>query len=248
MMENISNSIDKYDPAILIEGCQSIGLSLSEEMIRQFIQYYQLLYEKNKVMNLTTVTEWSEVQTRHFLDSLLVCKAIDLGRVRNVLDLGTGAGFPGIPLKIAFPHIRILLADSLNKRILFLNDVIGKLGLSGIQTVHGRAEDLGRQKENRASFDLVVSRAVANLSSLSEYCLPFVRKGGFFISYKSSDIEEERKKAERAVRILGGGEMETEEIPLPGTDVTRCFIRVRKEKETPGRYPRKAGTPIKDPL
>ena len=164
----------------------------------------------------------------------------------RILDLGTGAGFPGIPLKIAFPELEIVLADSLNKRILFLDEVIAELGLQKITTVHARAEELARNKEYRETFDLVVSRAVANLASLSEYCVPFVKIGGKFISYKSGEIEEELTNAKRAIFLLGG---KTEEIvKFDLYEQKRSFVLIKKEKGTPKTYPRKAGTPTKSPL
>ncbi len=243
-----TNNKTNYNTSILIDGCNQMGISLSKEQVRQFVSYYCMLYEKNKVMNLTAVTDWNDVQIKHFLDSLLLKEVMDLSRPLKILDLGTGAGFPGIPLKIAFENLDIVLADSLNKRIRFLDEVIATLGLNKIETVHARAEDLGRRKGYRESFDLVVSRAVANLSSLTEYCMPFVKTGGYFVSYKSSDIEDEMRSAENAVKLLGGGNMEKITRPLPFTDVERSFVVIKKEKPTPARYPRKAGTPSKDPL
>ena len=247
-MDNVSKVIDMYDISILVDGCEALGMHLSSKQTEQFVTYYRLLEEKNRVMNLTAITEWGEVQTRHYLDSLLIAGAADLRDGIRVLDMGTGAGFPGIPLKIAYPELDIVLADSLNKRILFLNDVIDRLGLSGICAVHGRAEDLGRKSDYRESFDLVVSRAVANLSSLSEYCIPFVKTDGAFISYKSSDVDDELKQAQHAISILGGGRPEVSSLTLPGTDIIRTFIKIRKERPTPNKYPRKAGTPSRDPL
>ena len=247
-MNNILTDINMNNTSILVDGCRDLGIDLSKSRQEQFVRYYQLLCEKNQVMNLTSVTEWDEVETKHYLDSLLLCKAVDLTGRRRVLDLGTGAGFPGIPLKIVYPDLEIVLADSLNKRIRFLDEVICELHLTGIETVHARAEDLGKQKGYRESFDLVVSRAVANLSSLSEYCLPFVRTGGFFISYKSSEIDEELKSAQAAIRILGGGGVHVISAPLPCTSMVRSFVIVKKERPTPAKYPRKAGTPSRAPL
>lgn len=227
-------------------GLNELGITLSEEQMQQFLTYYEMLVEKNKVMNLTTITEFDEVVEKHFLDSLSLVKAYDLTKPVRILDLGTGAGFPGIPLKIAFPELEIVLADSLNKRILFLDEVIAKLGLQKITTVHARAEELARNKEYRETFDLVVSRAVANLASLSEYCVPFVKIGGKFISYKSGEIEEELTNAKRAIFLLGG---KTEEIvKFDLYEQKRSFVLIKKEKGTPKTYPRKAGTPTKSPL
>ena len=172
-------------------GLQQLHIELSEKQMEQFLQYYEMLVEKNKVMNLTAITEFDEVVEKHFLDSVSLTKQMDLHQPLKVLDLGTGAGFPGIPLKIVFPELEITLMDSLNKRVLFLQDVISSLQLQDIEAVHGRAEEAARNKKYREGFDLCVSRAVANISTLSEYCLPFVKIGGSFISYKSSTIEDE---------------------------------------------------------
>ena len=227
-------------------GLNELGITLSEEQMQQFLTYYEMLVEKNKVMNLTAITEFDEVVEKHFLDSLSLVKAYDLTNPVRILDLGTGAGFPGIPLKIAFPELEIVLADSLNKRILFLDEVIAKLGLQKITTVHARAEELARNKEYRETFDLVVSRAVANLASLSEYCVPFVKLGGKFISYKSGEIEEELTNAKRAIFLLGGKTEEVVKFDL--YEQKRSFVLIKKEKGTPKTYPRKAGTPTKSPL
>lgn len=247
-MKVISTDVNMYNPSILVDGCREAGIPLTWLQIDQLIRYYEMLAEKNKVMNLTAVIQWEDVQVRHYLDSLLLSKVMDLSAVRSVLDLGTGAGFPGIPLKIVFPHLHMTLADSLQKRIRFLDEVIRELALTGIRTVHGRAEDLGHLPEFRERYDLVVSRAVANLSSLSEYCIPFVRTGGVFVSYKASEVEEEVRAAEAAVRKLGGEKPAVTTLPLPMSEMARSFVVVRKKKMTPSCYPRKAGIPSKNPL
>ena len=179
------------------DGLKELQIELNEKQISQFLKYYELLVETNKVMNLTAITEFDEVVEKHFLDSLSLCRVYDLKIDAKILDLGSGAGFPGIPLKIAFPNLELVLADSLNKRIKFLNQVIDELELKDITAVHARAEELGRNKDYREQFDVCVSRAVANLSSLSEYCIPFVKVGGKFISYKSGSIEEEVAEAKK---------------------------------------------------
>lgn len=225
-----------------------LNISLTEKMYQQFDKYYEILVEWNKVMNLTGITEYEEVNEKHFVDSLSIVKIQNLNNVESVIDIGTGAGFPGIPLKIAFPHLKITLLDSLNKRIKFLNEVIEQLELKDIETIHGRAEDYAKQKEYRECYDLCVSRAVANLSTLSEYCLPYVKKGGLFIPYKSGEIEEELKNSEKAVKILGGSIKDVVKFELPGTDIKRSFIKIEKKEHTAKKYPRKAGLPAKEPL
>lgn len=225
---------------------QKLHVELSQEQTEQFLRYYELLTEKNKVMNLTAITEFDEVIEKHFLDSLALNLVYDLKKEVSILDLGTGAGFPGIPLKIAFPKLKLVLADSLNKRIRFLDEVIEELKLKDITAVHARAEELGRNREYRESFDLCVSRAVANLSSLSEYCLPFVKPGGSFISYKSGEVEQEAAGAKKAVAVLGGEIREIYKFEI--NEQKRSFVIIDKKKATPKAYPRKAGTPAREPL
>lgn len=229
-------------------GLQQLHIELSEKQMEQFLQYYEMLVEKNKVMNLTAITEFDEVVEKHFLDSVSLTKQMDLHQPLKVLDLGTGAGFPGIPLKIVFPELEITLMDSLNKRVLFLQDVISSLQLQDIEAVHGRAEEAARNKKYREDFDLCVSRAVANISTLSEYCLPFVKIGGSFISYKSSTIEDELEDGKKGIAILGGKVKDVYKFTLPDSELQRSFVVIQKEKKTPKAYPRKAGTPSKDPL
>lgn len=235
-----------YNTTKFINDLKAIGIELSVEQLEQFLTYYEMLIEKNKVMNLTAITDFDEVLEKHFEDSLSLIQAVDLEKSQAVIDLGTGAGFPGIPLKIAFPNLQITLADSLNKRILFLDDVIRELGLTGIDTVHGRAEDLAKNSDYREKFDLCVSRAVANLSTLSEYCLPFVKIGGKFISYKAGECDEEVAASKSSVFLLGGKISDIKKFELGESG--RAFVIIDKVSGTPKKYPRKAGTPSKDPL
>ena len=233
---------------IFYAGLEKLNIQLSNEQVEQFISYYEILVETNKVMNLTAITNPVEVIEKHFIDSLSLVKAIDIDREMKVIDVGTGAGFPGIPLKICYPQLEITLLDSLNKRINFLNDVINLLKLENIEAVHGRSEEFGRNKKYRESYDLCVSRAVANLSTLSEYCIPFVKVGGKFISYKSGNCSDEVSGAQNAVFKLGGKITDILEFCIDNTDISRSLIVIDKEKNTTGKYPRKAGTPSKEPL
>jgi len=228
-----------------------MNIALDEKQLNTFEKYYKMLIEKNKVMNLTAITEWEDVCVKHFADSLSIVKCMDMTKVRTVMDLGTGAGFPGIPLKIAFPHLNITLADSLGKRIRFLEEVIEQCALDDVTAVHARAEDIAKDPEYREKYDLCVSRAVANLSTLCEYCLPFVHKGGSFVSYKSGKAREEIDFSRHAVKVLGGGlitEKDITEFVLPDTDMERVLVRIKKVTSTPAKYPRKAGIPAKEPL
>jgi len=232
----------------LKEDALQFGVELNEKQLFQFYRYYELLIDWNEKINLTAITEFEEVLKKHFLDSISIGRIMKQGDSVSVLDIGTGAGFPGIPIKIAFPDTKVTLLDSLNKRVNFLNHVIQELELDNIFALHGRAEDFAKKKEMREQFDLCVSRAVANLSSLSEFCLPYVKLGGSFISYKSEKAMEELEFCANAISILGGGNVKKDEFFLTGTDFKRSFIMIEKIKETPLKYPRKAGTPIKYPL
>lgn len=225
---------------------EAFHITLNEKQIEQFLTYYELLIEKNKVMNLTAITEFQEALKKHFVDSLSLVTVFDLKGELSLLDVGTGAGFPGIPLKIAFPSLRVTLLDSLRKRVDFLQEVIDALSLNNTEALHGRAEDFAKPDMLRERFDICVSRAVANLSTLSEYCLPYVKIGGSFVSYKTDDAEVE--KANHAIQILGGVVREQMAFTLPSSDINRNLIVIKKCRPTPGQYPRKAGTANKKPI
>lgn len=237
-----------YDTTQFEKDLNVLGVTLTKEQIDQFLKYYEFLVEWNGFMNLTAITDYDEVMKKHFVDSLSLIKTYDVSKKVKVIDVGTGAGFPGLALKIAYPNLQVTLLDSLNKRINFLNEVILQLGLTGVETVHGRAEDFAKPDKLRGKFDLCVSRAVANLSTLSEYCLPFVKVGGEFISYKSEKINEEMAVAQKAINILGGKFDRSEEFTLPDSDIYRNLVVIKKVKETPKKYPRKAGLPAKEPI
>ena len=238
----------KYDTSQFEKDLAELGIELTDRQIEKFLLYYEMLIEWNGFMNLTAITEYDEVMKKHFIDSLSLIKAYDLSQERKVIDIGTGAGFPGLVLKIAFPQLEITLLDSLNKRIQFLDAVIQNLSLTGVETVHGRAEDYAKPGKLRECFDLAVSRAVSNLSTLSEYCLPFVKQGGYFISYKSEKISEEAEAAQNAIVLLGGKIQKQIDFTLPDSDIYRNFLLIEKISGTPKKYPRKAGLPSKEPL
>ena len=237
-----------YDLTLLEKGCEQLGLTVNEQQKKQFVRFYEYLTEKNKVMNLTGITEFEEVLVKHFLDSLTCVKALDMTKVKRVIDIGTGAGFPGVPLKIMFPEITFTLLDSLRKRVNFLEETFDLTGLTKIEAIHGRAEEFARYKNHREKYDVCVSRAVSNLATLSEYCLPYVRKGGYFISYKSGKVQEETEQAAKAVKILGGEIKDIIYFQLPDSEIERSLVLIEKIKNTPQKYPRKAGTPAKEPL
>ncbi len=237
-----------FDKSLLNEKSKIVGIQLDEYQLNQFSTFYHMLIEKNKVMNLTSITDMEEVIVKHFIDSMMLFNVIDINKIETIADMGTGAGFPGIPLKIAFPHLKVTLMDSLAKRLKFLDEVIDELNLNDIQTVHGRAEDIGKNELYREKYDICVSRAVANLSTLCEYCLPVVKENGYFVSYKSGEIEEELKNSEKAISILGGGVAEVKYFDLIDSGIERSFVKIKKQKLTPKKYPRKAGVPSKEPI
>ena len=233
---------------ILKNAAEEYGISLSDTQLQQFDRYQELLVEWNQKMNLTALTEPKDVAIKHMIDSVSVYDEKWFSEGMSVIDVGTGAGFPGLPLKILCPSLKVTLLDSLNKRVKFLETVVSELGLSDIVCVPARAEEAARQKQYREKFDAVVSRAVARLPILAEYDLPFVRVGGFFAAMKGAKYEEEAEEAKKAVKLLGGGEPVLREIKLPELEDKRGIIYIRKEKKTPSVYPRKAGTPEKNPI
>lgn len=235
---------------LMKKDLEEFNIYLNDKQICQFYSYYELLKEWNSFMNLTSILELSEVLKKHFVDSLSLIRAVpDLSQKNySLIDVGTGAGFPGVPLKIAFPNLKVTLLDSLNKRIKFLNEVVDQLELDKITLIHGRAEDFAKSDKFRESFQICVSRAVANLSTLSEYCIPFVKKGGYFISYKSEKVTEEFDHAKNAIHLLGGKFERQIDFLLPDSDIYRNLIIIKKVGITPKKYPRKAGVPSKEPL
>lgn len=231
---------------IMIKNLKELDIKLSENQLKQFYKYMNILIEWNKFINLTNITEPIEIIQKHFVDSLTILKYIK--GTDTVIDVGTGAGFPGIPIKIAFPKTKIVLLDSLNKRIKFLNEVINKLELKNVKVIHGRAEDLAHNEEHREKYDIAIARAVAPLNVLSEYLIPFVKINGNSICMKGSKGKEEAKIGEKAIKILGGNIEEIKEFILPNTSIERTVIQIRKKQCTDKKYPRKAGTPSKEPL
>lgn len=241
--------MSQRDHSAFLKDVKEWNLELSDSQLLQLEKYYEMLIEKNKVMNLTAITEYEDVLKKHFLDSLALSQLFCLKEKKvKLLDMGTGAGFPGIPLKIVFPDLEITLMDSLNKRIVFLQEVISELGLEKITAVHGRAEEAALKSEYREQYDFCVSRAVARLVSLSEFCLPFVKQGGYFVPYKSGEIKEELQEARFAIRELGGEYQKTFEYILPNSDIQRTLIPIKKVKQTAKKYPRGGGKPLKQPL
>ena len=236
----------KEQKEYIIQRFSEASFSLTDVQAEQFLEYYRRLIETNRVMNLTAITEFEDVVEKHFLDSVLAARYFDFSSAQSLIDVGTGAGFPGIPLKILYPQLQVVLLDSLRKRVDFLQGIVDNLKLSSVEAVHGRAEELGRDARFRESFDVCVSRAVANLSTLSEYCTPFLKTGGVFISYKSGTADEEAEKAAGAIKKLGCRRMKTEKYSLG--EAGRSLIFIERAERLGSQYPRKAGIPAKKPL
>ncbi|MEK8128945.1 16S rRNA (guanine(527)-N(7))-methyltransferase RsmG [Paenibacillus filicis] len=233
---------------LFVELLQAKGIVLSEQQLGQYETYYRVLVDWNERMNLTGITDREQVYVKHFYDSLSLSFFHSVSTIGKLADIGSGAGFPSIPLKIAFPHLHITIVDSLNKRIQFLQHVVQELGLEHVQCVHGRAEDVARLSEHRDRYDLVTARAVARLTVLNEFCLPFVKPDGYFIAMKGQDVQAELEEASFSLKELQGRWVETHQFQLPVEESTRHMIRIRKTAATPRKYPRKAGTPLKTPL
>lgn len=233
---------------LLQEGSTQLGAHIEENQIQQLLNYKDILLEWNQKMNLTAIEEEKEVIIKHFLDSISCVKINQLKGNGKIIDVGTGAGFPGIPLKVIFPQLKLTLLDSLNKRINFLKEVCLQLQLEEVEFIHGRAEDFGQNKQHREAYDYAVARAVAPLNILVEYCLPFVKVGGYFICQKGKALHEELQEAEKAIKILGGKVADKQDITLPFSDITHSILLIEKTKQTSTKYPRKAGMPTKNPI
>lgn len=228
------------------EKSKDLGVRFSVKQTEQFFEYMNLLIEWNEKMNLTAITEPDEIILKHFIDSITILRELEDGS--KLVDVGTGAGFPGIPLSIMNPTLKITLVDSLNKRLIFLQEVVNRLKLENIEIIHARAEEFGQNRKYREKFDISTSRAVANLSTLSEYLIPLVKVGGKVISMKASDAKQEINEAKKAIEVLGGTVEKVDEFNLPQSDIGRTVIIIRKNKITPNKYPRKPGTPSKEPI
>ena len=236
------------DISTLVKGIEDLNIELDDHQLESFTTYKELLKEWNQKINITSITEDVEIDIKHFLDSLTPISTNLMDGKKKLIDIGTGGGFPGIPLKLYNPELEVTLLDSLNKRIIFLDEVIKNLNLKDIEAVHGRAEELGRTREYREVYDICISRAVAALDTLAEYCMPFVKVGGYFIAMKGPDVEEELKESEKGIEILGGKIIKTEILTLPESDIRHSLIIIEKIKETPTKYPRAGGKPRSNPL
>lgn len=238
-----------YDLTRLYNGLDSLGIQYKDDKIDKLVTFYEMVVEKNKVMNLTGITDFDEFIDKHFLDSLILEKAFpQIKSSLSVIDVGTGAGFPGIPLAIMYEDAEFTLIDSLNKRVNFLNEVITAISLENVNAIAGRAEELGKNSSYREQYDLCVTRAVAEINLLSEYTLPFVKVGGKCIPYKSLQINDEIENGSKAISILGGEIDRVVEIDINGTDLYRNLLLINKINSTPSKYPRRPGIPKKKPL
>ncbi|MGX1262212.1 16S rRNA (guanine527-N7)-methyltransferase [Rossellomorea marisflavi] len=229
-------------------GLEEKGISLSSEQLAQFEKYHELLVEWNEKMNLTAITDKEEVYLKHFYDSISAAFYVDFTSITSLCDVGAGAGFPSIPIKICFPHLHVSIVDSLNKRITFLNHLSDQLGLENTHFHHDRAETFGKNKDHREAYDMVTARAVARMSVLSELCLPLVKKGGYFVAMKAASVNDEMDKAKKAITTLGGKTEQVDSFLLPEENSERTIVQIKKVKDTPNKYPRKPGTPNKLPL
>ena len=233
---------------LLNDSLNKMGIDITEKQTQQFFDYKSLLLQWNEKMNLTAITDEGEVVIKHFADSVSILSAVNIEEGATIIDVGTGAGFPGLPVKIVRPDLKVTLLDSLNKRIGFLNEVCTQLNLEPVDNIHARAEDGGQNHELREKFDYCLSRAVANLAVLSEYCLPFVKVGGSFISLKGPDVAQEVNDGETAIKKLGGKVEQVIKIEIPNSDITHSLVIIKKIAKTPKLYPRKAGTASKNPI
>jgi 16S rRNA (guanine527-N7)-methyltransferase len=240
MMDDIQQQLSR--------NVEQFGIRLSDKQLEQFETYYLLLVEWNEKMNLTGITERDAVYEKHFYDSLTLAGVVDLNQMNNLADIGSGAGFPSIPLAIVYPHLKVTIIDALAKRIRFLNEVTSALGLVGVTSIHGRAEEMGRMRVHRDEYDIVTARAVARLAVLNEFCLPFVRTGGLFIAMKGTDVTEELDESRYSVHKLNGQIQEIKRLTLPTEGSERHLVICRKKSPTPSAYPRKSGIPLKTPL
>lgn len=233
---------------LLIEALEDMGLLCDEDKLYKFQKYMELILEWNEKVNLTSITEQAEFVKKHYVDSIAICGTPQMSGAKSIIDVGTGAGFPGIPLAILYPEKEFLLMDSLNKRIRIIEEISREIGLRNVSFQHGRAEELAQNREYREKFDLCVSRAVANLAVLSEYCLPFVKVGGWFAAYKTGTIEDELRESAHAITLLGGQLEENISLSIKGYDLDHRLLMIKKVKKTLAKFPRKAGTPAKEPL
>lgn len=233
---------------LLYQSCKEMDIVLNSTQIQQFMLYQKLLLEWNKNINLTAITEEREIILKHFVDCVSVVPHIAMTEGTSVIDIGTGAGFPGIPIKIVCPCISLTLLDSLQKRVVFLNEVVTKLSLQNVNCIHERAECAAKENHYRQQYDYCVSRAVANMNVLLEYCLPFVKIGGIFVALKGRDAQKEVEQSQKAIKLLGGELIEIKQIEIPHTDLEHKIVLIKKVAQTPQKYPRKAGKPVKNPI